>query len=303
MSASLIALALAAQQIVIPLGGDPRQIERPPAPIAESGPRYAAACKDNDDWDKPAPPVRLHANTYLVGTCGISAILVTGSDGHVLIDGGTEVGADLIAANIRALGFKLGDVKFLLHSHEHHDHVGGTARLQQLTGATLVASAPAARVFATGTAPGDDPQAGILTPFAPARVGRVIGDGDTVRFGNLMLTAIATPGHTAGALSWRWESCDGGVCRTMVYADSLSPVSRDTYRFTDHPALVAAFRKSFARIAASRCEILMTPHPSASAMRARIIGEKSLFDLDGCRTYAAAKNKALDERLAREAKK
>ena len=303
MFASLLALALAGQQIVIPLGANPRQIERPPAPIAESGPRYAAACKDNDDWDKPAPPVRLHANSFLVGTCGISAILVTGSDGHVLIDGGTDKGADLIAANIRALGFKLADIRFLLHSHEHHDHVGGTARLQQLTGATLVASRPAAAVFATGTVGQDDPQAGALSPFAPANVGRIIGDGDTVRLGNLMLTAIATPGHTAGALSWRWESCDGGVCRTMVFADSLSAVSRDAYRFSDHPALVAAFRRSFAKIAASRCEILLTPHPSASAMRARIIGTQPLFDPDGCRTDAADRTRMLDERLAKEAKK
>ena len=303
MFASILALALAGQQIVIPLGPTPRQIERPKAPIAESGPRWAAACKDWDEWDKPSPPVRLHANTYLVGTCGISAILITGSDGHVLIDGGTDKGADLIAANVRALGFKLGDIRFLLHSHEHHDHVGGTARLQQLTGATLVASAPAASVFATGTASKDDPQAGIEKPFAPALVGRVIRDGDTVRLGNLMLTAMTTPGHTAGALSWRWESCDGGVCRTMVYADSLSPVSRDDYRFSDHPALVAAFRKSFAKIAASRCEILLTPHPSASAMRARMTNAKPLFDPDGCRAFAADRTKALDERLAKEAKK
>ena len=303
MFVSLLALALAGQQIVIPLGANPRQIERPPAPIAESGPRYAAACKDNDDWDTPAPPVRLHANTYLVGTCGIAAILVTGSAGHVLIDSGTDKGADLIAANIRALGFKLADVRFLLHSHEHHDHVGGTARLQKLTDATLVASPRAATVFATGTPASDDPQAGALPPLAPANVRRIIGDGDTVRLGNLMLAAIATPGHTAGALSWRWESCDGGVCRTMVFADSLSAVSRDSYQFSDHPALVATFRQSIAKIAASRCEILMTPHPAASAMRARIIGEQPLFDPEGCRNYAAARTTALDERLAKEAKK
>ena len=299
-STSVLLAALALQQIVIPLGPTPRQIDRPPAPIAQSGPRYAAACTDNDEWDKPAPPVRIHANSFLVGTCGISAILVTGSDGHVLIDGGTDKGADLIAANIRALGFKLADVRFLLHSHEHHDHVGGIARLQQLTGATLVASARAATAFATGTPASDDPQAGALPPFAPAQVGRVIADGGTVRLGNLMLTAIATPGHTAGALSWRWESCDGGVCRTMVYADSLSAVSRDKYRFTDHPALVATFRESFARIAASRCEILLTPHPSASAMRARMIGEQPLFDPEACRTFAAARTKALDDRLVKE---
>jgi metallo-beta-lactamase class B len=300
MFASIAALALAGQQITIPLGKPPRQVERVRAPIEQSGPAWARACKDWDEWDKPAPPVRIHANTYLVGTCGISAILVTGSEGHVLIDGGTEEGAEVIAANIRQLGFKLGDVKYLLHSHEHLDHVGGLARLQALTGATVVASAPAARVIATGAASNDDPQAGMHKPFAPAVVGRAIADGGTVRLGNLQLTAMATPGHTPGALSWRWEDCDGGVCRTMVYADSLSPVSRDDYRFSDHPAYLAAFRRSIATIAASRCEILLTPHPSASAMRDRMTRVKPLFDPDGCRKFAAERTKALEERLAKE---
>ena len=300
MFAKALLIALAAQQITIPLQKTPRQVDRPIAPIEEMGPAWAAACGDSTDWDKPAPPVRIHGNTYMVGTCGISSILVTGNDGHVLIDGGTEKGADLIADNIRRLGFKLTDVRYLLHSHEHHDHVGGTARLQQLTAARLVASAPAAAVFRTGTAPAEDPQAGMHKPFPAAKVDRIIGGGGIVRFGNLMLTAIATPGHTAGALSWRWESCDGGVCRSMVYADSLTPVSRDDYRFSDHPAEVAVFRASIARIAGTRCEILLTPHPSASAMKERMIGEKPLFDANGCRDYAAALTKRLDERLAKE---
>ena len=303
MFASLITAALAAQQIIIPLGKPPRQIEHPRAPIEEAGPQWAATCGDSTDWDQPAPPVRIHANTYLVGTCGISAILVTGSGGHVLIDGGTEKGADVIAANIRALGFHLNEVKFILHSHEHLDHVGGTARLQQLTGATLIASGPAARVLNTGLPSSDDPQAGMHKPFPAASVGRVVKDGDTVRTRDLSLTAMATPGHTPGALSWRWESCDGAICRAMVYADSLSSVSRDDYRFSDHPAYLAAYRASIAKIAASRCEILLTPHPSASAMKERMVGEQPLFDPAGCRKYAASLTKRLDERLAKEGAK
>ena len=299
MFASLLLAALA-QQIVIPLGGAPQLVERARAPIEQAGPRWIAACAGSDDWDKPAPPVRIHGNTYLVGTCGIAVILVTGSAGHVLIDAGTEVGAEHVAANVRALGFKLADVKYLLHSHEHLDHVGGTARIQALTGATLIASAPAAKVFASGTATRDDPQAGMHPPLPIATVGRVIGDGGQLRFGNLMLTAIATPGHTAGALSWRWESCDGGVCRAMVFADSLSPVSRDAYRFSAHPAALAALRQSLARIAATRCEILLTPHPSASALPARLAKGKTLLDADGCKAYAAALTVRLDQRLAKE---
>ena len=292
---------LAAQQITIPLGKAPRQIERPKAPIEESGPQWAAACKDWDEWDKPAPPVRIHANTYLVGTCGISSILIAGEDGHVLIDSGTEAGAELVAANIRALGFKLRDVRYLLISHEHIDHVGGIARLQQLTGATLVASAPAEKVLNSGIPSKDDPQAGMHKPFPAASVGRVVGDASDVRLGNIRLFAMTTPGHTPGATSWRWESCDGGVCRTMVYADSLSAVSRDDYRFSAHPDYLAAYRASIAKVAGTRCEILLTPHPSASAMRDRMTGKAPLFDPDGCKNYAAKLTKSLDERLAKEA--
>jgi metallo-beta-lactamase class B len=301
MFANAALLALALLQLTIPLGKAPRQIDRPKAPIEESGPAWAATCKDWDDWDKPAPPVRIHANTYLVGTCGIAAVLITGQEGHVLIDGTTEAGADVVAANIRRLGFRLQDVRYIVHSHEHLDHVGGVARLLKLTGGSLVASERAARVFATGATDPDDPQAGLHKPFPAAEVGRVVKDGDKVRLFDVELTVIATPGHTPGALSWRWESCDGAVCRTMVFADSLSAVSRDDYKFTAHPDLVATFRSSFAKIAASPCDILLTPHPSGSAMRDRMTGAKPLFDQQGCKAYAAQQAKALDDRLAKEA--
>jgi metallo-beta-lactamase class B len=291
---------LLAQQIVIPLG-HPRQIEQPIAPIQTAGPAFAAACDGSDDWEKPAPPVRIHANTYLVGTCGISAILITGTAGDILIDGGTEKDADLIASNIRRLGFKLSDVKILLHSHEHFDHVGGLARLQQLTGAQLFASPASAKVLQTGVASADDPQAGMHKPFPAARVDRVIRDGEQVRLGNLVVTAVMTPGHTPGAVTWHWGACDGGICRQIVYADSLTPISRDDYRFSDHAAYLTAYRASIAKVAALDCDILLTPHPSASHMVDRMIGREPLENANACRDYAARLTKQLDERLAKEA--
>ena len=307
MFASLLAaiLPVAAQilPIVVPFGKPPPTVARPVAPIESAGPAFAAACKDWDEWDKPAPPVRIHANTYLVGTCGISAILITGNAGDILIDGGPEAAADLIARNIRQLGFRLRDVKILLHSHEHGDHVGGLARLQQLTGAQLYASPNAAKVLQTGTAGAGDPQAGINAPFPPARVDRVIADGEDVRLGDLTLAAVATPGHTPGAFSWHWGACDGGVCRQIVYADSLTAVSRDDYRFSDHPQYLAAFRASLKKIAALDCDILLTPHPSASDMVKRLAKGEPLLDPNGCKDYAADLGKKLDERLAKERKK
>jgi metallo-beta-lactamase class B len=96
-------------------------------------------------------------------------------------------------------------------------------------------------------------------------------------------------------------SCDGGVCRTIVYSDSLSPVSGPNYRFSDHPAYVAAYRASIAKLAASPCEILLTPHPGQSDMPHRLALGRPLLDPDACKSYAADVTKQLDDRLAKEA--
>ena len=111
---------------------------------------FAQACEDWDEWDKPAEPFLIHGNTWYVGTCGISAILIEGDDGLVLIDTGTAKGSEVVAANIASLGFKITDVKALLGSHEHFDHVGGMARLQQ----RAVRRCWSARARSTSSAPG-----------------------------------------------------------------------------------------------------------------------------------------------------
>ena len=161
--------------IVIPLG-KPQQIEQPIAPIetrARPSPRRA---RTGTIGTSPRRRCGIHGNTYLVGTCGISSILITGSDGDILIDGGTEAGADLIARQYpQARVSARRDVKILLNSHEHFDHVGGIARLQQLTGAQLFASAGGCR----GAQDAAPPARAIRrrdrsSPFPPARVDRII---------------------------------------------------------------------------------------------------------------------------------
>jgi metallo-beta-lactamase class B len=295
-----LAFLAAAQQIVVPLG-NPKQVEQPRAPIESAGPLFASQCKDWDDYAKPAPPVRIYGNTYLVGTCGISSILITDPAGDILIDGGPgDATADLIAANIRKLGFQLSDVKYLLHSHEHFDHVGGLAKLQRLTGAQLIASPEAAQVLNSGQPGQDDPQYGTAQSFPAAHVDRVVQDGEQIRLGNTVVIALATPGHTPGALTWHWGSCQNGVCRQIVYADSLTPVSGKTYRFSDHPAYLAAYRSSIAKIAALPCDILLTPHPSSSDMVNRL-GLAKVENPNACRDYAAGLTNQLDDRLAKEA--
>ncbi|PKP94271.1 MAG: subclass B3 metallo-beta-lactamase [Alphaproteobacteria bacterium HGW-Alphaproteobacteria-14] len=263
--------------------------------------RFASVCEDWDDWDKPTEPFQIHGNTWYVGTCGIAAILIKGDDGAVLIDSGTNTGSEAIEANIAALGYAMRDVKALLVSHEHFDHVGGMARLQGLSAAPLWVGEGAAEVMRTGKDDPRDPQAGLHAAMAPVTgTIRAVADAEVLKAAGITLTAVATPGHTIGAMTWQWESCNKIGCTTIVYADSLSPVSADEYRFTDHPEYVAMFRKGIARLAGLECDMLLTPHPSASDMLARA-RTGSLQGGMTCAAYAASKNRAIDDRLAKEA--
>jgi metallo-beta-lactamase class B len=274
--------------------------ENPSAP-PPTGAELAAACQGRDGWSDPAPPARIFGNVHYVGTCGITVLLIAGRDGHVLIDGATAEAVPSILANIRRLGFRPEDVRIILTSHEHVDHVGGIAALKRATGARLLARAEARRVLQTGETDPADPQAGAIPGFTGVPVDRIVLDGETVRVGRLALTAHATPGHTAGSTSWSWRSCEARQCRDFVYADSLTAVSREGYRFTNQPLLQARFRAAFDRVAALPCDVLITPHPSASNLFPRLAGEAPLADPNACRAYAETARGRLAERLAREA--
>ncbi|QGN53395.1 subclass B3 metallo-beta-lactamase [Novosphingobium sp. Gsoil 351] len=268
-----------------------------PASIVE----HSLACAGKDGWSDPAPPVRIYGNLYDVGSCGITVLLLAGASGHVLIDGGPADIAPQVLANIDRLGFAPTDVRWILSSHEHFDHVAALAELKRATGARLAARAAAATVLATGKAEPEDPQAGRLPGFAPVAVDRLIADGALIAVGDLRLTVHATPGHSPGSTSWTFSACEGRTCRDVAYADSLTSISDDGYRFTDHPAYVEAFRNSIDRIATLPCAILVTPHPSASRLFERLAGKRPLVDPQACQQYAKAAADRLDQRLADEA--
>lgn len=260
------------------------------------------ACAGRDGWSEPAVPQRVFANVWYVGTCGISVVLITSPQGHVVIDGGPRGAGPLIAASIVRAGFRLRDVRWILSSHEHHDHAGGIADLQRLTGARVAATAPNAAVLRTGVPAADDPQAGDLSPFTPAKVDRVLKNGEVLRLGPIAVTAHATPGHSPGSTSWTWRACAEQTCHAVVYADSISAVAAPGYRFTAHPDYVARFGGALATVAALPCDLVITPHPVASDLFDRLDGKAPLAAAGACQRYAAQGLAGLDSRLAKEAR-
>ena len=268
-----------------------------PVPFAQ----HQAECAGKQGWSDPAPPIRIFANIYDVGTCGVVVLLITGRKGHILIDSATAEAAPDVARNIERLGFKLADIRLMLASHEHLDHVGGMAELQRLTGVRLMVMADARYALETGLLAADDPQFGLYPAFPPARVDAVLRDGQTVSVGPLRLTAHSTFGHVRGSTSWTWTSCESRTCHAIAYADSVTAAAAPGYRFSDHPEHVERFRASLRKIARLRCDILITPHPAVSNLYARLAGEAPLVNTQACVDYAAAAAAKLEERLAGEA--
>ena len=269
-------------------------------------PAFAAEpCAPCAAWNTPQMPFRVYGNTYYVGPHGLAAILVTSDQGHILIDGALADSAGLIADYVSALGFRLEDVKIILNTHAHYDHAGGIAELQRQTGAKVMASIPSIAEMVGGMATRDDPQAAIADHYPAVARATPIKDGETVTLGPLKLTAHFTPGHTPGGTTWTWTSCEGTACRNMVYADSLTAVSAPDFRFSADAALVAGFKKSFATVAALPCDILLTPHPEASALWDRLAkreaGAKDALATPGaCRAYAETARMSFEKRLASE---
>lgn len=256
-------------------------------------------------WNEEQAPFQLFGNSYYVGMHGLSAVLVTSPQGHILIDGDLETSADRIATHVRALGFRVEDIRIILNSHVHFDHAGGIAALQRMSGARVVASPWSAAVLKSGQVAADDPQVGEIAPIPPVPDVESLRDGQVVEIGPLSLTAHFTPGHTPGGTSWSWQSCDADRCLNLVYADSLTAVSNDSYRYAAHPAALAGFAKSVAFFDAVPCDILVSTHPGASRLWQRLAARQAgdagaLIDPTACRAYAAGARRGLAARLAKE---
>nr|WP_306398026.1 subclass B3 metallo-beta-lactamase [Massilia sp. REN29] len=257
-----------------------------------------------DDWNTPQEPFALSADSYYVGTRGLSSVLVASKDGHILIDGATAEAAPLIAANVRKLGFKVEDIRIILNSHEHMDHAGGIAELQRLSGAEVKATPAAAPVLRSGQASRGDPQYGSLPAMAPVARVTEVRDGETVKLGPLAVTLHATPGHTQGGSTWTWRSQAAGKAVDMVYADSLTAIGAGAFRYSGDPAYPTARRdieRSIARVAALPCDVLVSAHPEASGLWQRQ-ARGALVDKGACRAYADKGRAWLAKTLATEAK-
>src|SRR4026207_2563516 len=142
-----------------------------------------------DDWTQPFPAFRVAGNLYYVGSKGLANYLITTPQGHILINSDLEANVPLIRASVEKLGFKFTDIKILLISHAHWDHDAGSASIKQLTGARYMVMDGDVSVGESGGKT-DFQYADVAESlYPPAKVDRVLHDGDEVRLGNAVLVA------------------------------------------------------------------------------------------------------------------
>ena len=257
----------------------------------------------NDESNQPFKPFHIIDNIYYVGTNDLACYLIRTSDGLILLDTGFEESGPIVRANIKTLGFKLRDIKIILSSHAHYDHVGGHADMKNLTGARVIASAGDAVILESGGVKAFHP----LTPFKPVKVDRIVKDGEIVELGGVKLTAHLVPGHTEGNTAWTTLAREFGKQYDVVFVASMS-INPGVHlvNYAPWPNIAKVYAKSFAVLKGLHCDVFLGPHASffdmetKSRRRQAVPNSNPFIDPEGYHDYIARFEKLYNEQLRRE---
>jgi len=229
------------------------------AGIARPLPARSQATEQDRARNQPVAPFRILGNLYYVGASDITSFLIVTPKGNILLDAGFVQTALQIQANVKTLGFRMEDTKFLLNSQAHYDHTGGLAQLKKLTGAQMVASEEDALMLEAGGH--GDSYFGDKYVFQPVHVDRRLKNGDTVSLGGTAMTAEITPGHTKGCTTWTMTVEEAGKSYHVVFVCSTSVLSE--IRLIDnaqYPGIERDYEYTFRRLRQLPCDIFLGAH-------------------------------------------
>jgi metallo-beta-lactamase class B len=261
----------------------------------------------NPTWTKPFPPFRIAGNLYYVGSEDLASYLIVTPKGNILINSSLESSVPLIRRSVEGLGFKFSDTKILLISHAHYDHCAGSAKVKQITGAKYyVMDADVPVVESGGKADfqyGSDPS----MQFPPAKVDRVLHDGDTVRLGGVVLIAHKTAGHTKGTTTWTMDLPQHGETLHVVIVGS--PNVNPGYKLVGnekYPQIAGDYKHGFEVLKSLPCDIFLGAHGGYYGLEEKYArrkkGERDVFiDPDSYKSYIADREQAFEAELARQA--
>jgi metallo-beta-lactamase class B len=262
---------------------------------------------DTSRWNDYEAPFRLAGPIYYVGTRHLAVFLVASPQGHILIDGGMPSTAPVVEKSIRDLGFKPEDIRILLTTQAHFDHVGSHAHFKKLSGAMVQAMTGDETLLRDGGTSdylfADRTEA----HFPPVTVDRVLKDGDIVTIGGVRITARHTPGHTPGSATYEMTVKDAGRDYRVVFAASttVNPGTR-LVKAPSYPGIMADFRRTFEVLQSLQPDIFVSGHAgffNLQAKRAAMSKNNpaaAFVDPDGYRTLIAERRKAFESLVAQE---
>ena len=198
------------------------------------------------------PPHKIVGNLYYVGTEALGSFLVATPEGLILINSDYERTVPVIRSSVEKLGFKFTDIKILLGSHAHADHMQGDALVKELTGAQVMAMEQ------------DVPALRAMTPGGkPHPIDRILHDGDEVTLGGSTLVAHLTPGHTRGDTSWSIKVRDGGKAYDVVIIGSMGV--NPGFQLVNNPQvpdIAEEYMRGFRALRSLSCDVPLGSHPA-----------------------------------------
>jgi glyoxylase-like metal-dependent hydrolase (beta-lactamase superfamily II) len=269
---------------------------------AHAAPDTPATRKWRTELGRPIEPFRIVGNIYYVGATNIASYLIATSQGLILLDTGTREMLPMVQSSIVKLGFQLQDVKILLTSHAHWDHVEGHAAMKRATGAQVMAIAEEAPALSSGK----DLSAVADIGWEPVAIDRVLHDGDDVVLGDVTMHAVLTAGHTPGCTTWTTTARDSGRSYSVVFV--CIPQAAAGVKLLgskQQPTLADDLARSLRVLKALNPDIYLDGHPEeifAGKLARLRAGDvpSPLVDQAGYRKYLAECEADLQHRLQQE---
>jgi metallo-beta-lactamase class B len=269
-------------------------------------PVWSAGAQQTSDWTEPFPPHKVAGNLYYVGSRGLASYLIATPEGHILINSSLQECVPLIRSSVEKLGFKFTDIKVLLISHAHSDHCAGSAEIVKQTGAKYMVMAQDVPAVESGGGSKSRLGKADYTQFPPAKVDRVLHDGDEVDLGGSVLVAHLTPGHTKGCTTWTMQVSDGRKTLNAVIVGS--PNVNPGYVLVNnrnYPGIAEDYEVCFRVLKSLPVDLFLGAHGSYYGMEAKYArlasGKDNPFiDPAGYHAYVAGREKAFRDELARQ---
>jgi metallo-beta-lactamase class B len=218
--------------------------------------------RSTEEWKRPYQPFRIAGNLYYVGTYDLACYLITTNDGNILINTGLAASADQIKKNIKKLGFKFTDIKILLTTQAHYDHMGAMAAIKKATGAKLMVDEKDADALITG-GQSDYALGKYGTSFQPVQPDRLLHDRDTISLGKMQLMMLHHPGHTKGSCSFLFTVKDAQQSYRVLIANMPSIVTDKSFAaIKEYPSIAADYAYTFNAMKHISFDLWLSSHAS-----------------------------------------